>query len=54
MKWTMYLLVWRAIQWDSEWKEIYERLLPAPRAEPMTGPIDSLDAKKSLAASPVK
>lgn len=28
MKWTMYLVVWRAIQWDSEWKEIYERLLP--------------------------
>lgn len=27
-KWTMYLVVWRAIQWDSEWKEIYERLLP--------------------------
>jgi hypothetical protein len=24
----MYLAVWRAIQWDSEWKEIYERLLP--------------------------
>jgi Transposase IS116/IS110/IS902 family len=28
MKHTMYLVVWRAIQWDSEWKEIYERLLP--------------------------
>lgn len=28
MKQTMYLVVWRAIQWDSEWKEIYERLLP--------------------------
>lgn len=28
MKWTMYLVVWRAIQWDSGWKEIYERLLP--------------------------
>jgi len=28
MKWTMYLVVWRAIQWDSEWKEIYKRLLP--------------------------
>ncbi len=27
-KHTMYLVVWRAIQWDSEWKEIYERLLP--------------------------
>lgn len=27
-KWAMYLIVWRAIQWDSEWKEIYERLLP--------------------------
>jgi transposase len=27
-KHTMYLAVWRAIQWDSEWKEIYERLLP--------------------------
>ncbi len=28
MKHTMYLVVWRAIQWDSEWKEIYEHLLP--------------------------
>lgn len=28
MKHTMYLVVWRAIQWDFEWKEIYERLLP--------------------------
>jgi transposase len=28
LKWTMYLVVWRAIQWDSEWKEMYERLLP--------------------------
>jgi transposase len=27
MKQTMYLIVWRAIQWDAEWKEIYERLL---------------------------
>jgi Transposase IS116/IS110/IS902 family len=27
-KHTMYLVVWRAIQWDSEWKEIYEHLLP--------------------------
>lgn len=27
MKQTMYLIVWRAIQWDSEWKEIYERLI---------------------------
>jgi transposase len=34
-KWAMYLIVWRAIQWDSEWKEIYERLLPTPRAELM-------------------
>jgi len=24
----MYLAIWRAIQWDSEFKEIYERLLP--------------------------
>lgn len=40
MKWTMYLAVWRAIQWDCEWKEIYERLLPAPRAEPTNEPID--------------
>ena len=28
VKWAMYLIVWRAIQWDSEWKDIYERLLP--------------------------
>jgi transposase len=27
MKHTMYLIVWRAIQRDSEWKEIYERLI---------------------------
>jgi transposase len=27
MKHTMYLIVWRAIQWDPEWKEIYERLI---------------------------
>jgi hypothetical protein len=27
MKQTMYLIVWRAIQWDAEWKEIYERLV---------------------------
>ena len=27
VKHTMYLIVWRAIQWDSEWKEIYERLI---------------------------
>lgn len=27
MKHTMYLIVWRAIQWDSDWKEIYERLI---------------------------
>jgi len=38
MKQTMYLVVWRAIQWDSEWKEIYERLLPAARAEQMNAP----------------
>ena len=25
MKQTMYLIVWRAMQWDSDWKEIYER-----------------------------
>ncbi len=23
----MYLVVWRAIQWDSEWKQMYERLI---------------------------
>lgn len=27
MKHTMYLIVWRAIQWDSDWKEIYGRLV---------------------------
>ena len=27
MKQTMYLIVWRAIRWDSDWKEIYERLI---------------------------
>jgi transposase len=27
MKHTMYLIVWRAIQWDADWKELYERLL---------------------------
>ena len=27
LKQTMYLVVWRAIQWDSEWKQIYERLV---------------------------
>jgi len=27
MKQTMYLIVWRAIQWDAEWKQMYERLI---------------------------
>jgi transposase len=27
MKQTMYLMVWRAIQWDAEWKAMYERLI---------------------------
>ena len=27
MKQTMYLIVWRAIQWDGEWKAMYERLI---------------------------
>ncbi len=27
VKHTRYLIVWRAIQWDADWKEIYERLL---------------------------
>jgi len=27
MRQTMYLIVWRAIQWDSDWKEMYERLI---------------------------
>jgi transposase len=27
MKQTMYLIVWRAIQWDTEWKAMYERQL---------------------------
>lgn len=26
-KQTMYLIVWRAIQWDAEWKAMYERLI---------------------------
>lgn len=25
MKQTMYLIVWRAIQWDTDWKEVYDR-----------------------------
>ena len=27
MRQTMYLMVWRAIQWDADWKEVYERLI---------------------------
>lgn len=27
MKQTMYLIVWRAIQWDTDWKEVYDRLV---------------------------
>jgi hypothetical protein len=27
MKQTLYLIVWRAIQWDAEWKAMYERLI---------------------------
>src|SRR6266496_445449 len=27
MRQTMYLIVWRAIQWDAEWKQMYERLI---------------------------
>lgn len=27
MKQTMYLIVWRAIQWDAEWKAMYEGLI---------------------------
>lgn len=27
MKQTMYLIVWRAVQWDAEWKAMYERLI---------------------------
>jgi transposase len=27
MRQTMYLVVWRAIQWDADWKEIYDRLI---------------------------
>jgi transposase len=27
MKQTMYLIVWRAIQWDAEWKAMYEQLI---------------------------
>lgn len=27
MRQTMYLIVWRAIQWDADWKEVYDRLV---------------------------
>ncbi len=27
MRQTMYLIVWRAIQWDPDWKEVYDRLI---------------------------
>lgn len=27
MRQTMYLIVWRAIQWDPDWKEVYDRLV---------------------------
>ena len=27
MRQTMYLIVWRAIQWDADWKEVYDRLI---------------------------
>jgi hypothetical protein len=27
LKQTMYLVVWRAVQWDAEWKQMYERLV---------------------------
>ncbi|GHO70403.1 hypothetical protein KSC_092950 [Ktedonobacter sp. SOSP1-52] len=27
MRQTVYLIVWRAIQWDADWKEIYARLV---------------------------
>lgn len=27
MRQTMYLVVWRAIQWDTDWKAVYERLV---------------------------
>jgi transposase len=27
MRQTMYLIVWRAIQWDTDWKEVYDRLV---------------------------
>lgn len=27
MRQTMYLIVWRAIQWDADWKEVYEHLV---------------------------
>ena len=27
MKQTMYLIVWRAIQWDAEWRAMYEHLI---------------------------
>ncbi len=27
MRQTMYLMVWRAIQWDADWKEVYDRLV---------------------------
>jgi hypothetical protein len=27
MRQIMYLIVWRAIQWDTDWKEVYDRLV---------------------------
>ncbi|SRR5579875_59507 len=27
MRQTMYLIIWRAIQWDTDWKEVYDRLI---------------------------
>ena len=27
MRQTMYLIVWRAIQWDPDWREVYDRLI---------------------------
>lgn len=27
MRQTMYLIVWRAIQWDADWKAVYDRLV---------------------------
>lgn len=39
MKQIMYLIVWRAMQWDAEWKAMYERL-GACKCPQMSAPAD--------------